>query len=226
MQRIVQHLDAGDCLALLRTSRQLGSAVQHRGALTWTWRAPPDAEPNSMQTPQVATAASLLARWAPAELHVRLHGRVTPATKTGTAFSLPATLPPLITRLHLSCMHLTPKAMGSLLHCRRLHTLDIERCTHAAAELQQVALPALPLLHAVRFVRPRSPCTRARDSHPTPDHLLLHPSVLTGTSRPHRRTGRCTTSARCAPTQQTSASRASRRRSPYLSPCCSSSGTG
>ncbi len=160
-QLVQRHLDAKDCLALLRTSHALArAAVQHRTrqqrrALTWTWW---PQEPqwshrfSSMDTPQTRTAASLLVRWAPAELRVVLHG--TTRDDIGTAISLPAALLPLFTSLRLYRMHLRPATIDSLQRCQRLHTLDVDHLTFAAAPppAQQPAraLQPLPLLRTFR----------------------------------------------------------------------------
>ncbi len=157
MRQLVQrHLDAKDCLALLRTSHALArAAVQHRThqqrrALTWTWQVRKlegSKEYSSMDAPQAATAAALAVDWAPAELHVELWG---PWDGRFAVFSLPAALRSLITSLSLIHMHLAPAAMDSLQRCQRLHTLSVDRCPFAEAPLplHQPArtLQALPLL--------------------------------------------------------------------------------
>ncbi len=153
-QLVQRHLDAKDCLALLRTSHALArAAVQHRThqqrrALTWTWRAH-RRERSTLDTPQVTTAVSLLVRWAPAELRVVLSGIT--RDKVGTAsISLPAALLPLIISLRLKKMHLTPATMDSLQQCQRLHTLDVARCSFPTAPPPARTLPALPLLRTFR----------------------------------------------------------------------------
>ncbi len=150
MRQLVQrHLDAKDCLALLRTSHALArAAVQHRThqqrrALKWTWQSR-KREGSTLDTPEVATAASLLVRWAPAELRVELLGYW---AGPFPAFNVPAALLPLITSLRLTCMHLSPAAMAnSLQQCRRLHTLDVDQCSFAEAPQPTRDLQPLPLL--------------------------------------------------------------------------------
>ncbi len=153
MRQLVQrHLDAKDCLAFLRTSHALArAAVQHRThqqrrALTWRWWA----QVSSMDGPQVATIASLLVRWAPTELRVVVMG-AWPGQRT--TLSLPVALLPLITSLRLLAMRLTPATMDSLQQCRRLHTLDVDECSFAAAPPPPKAaraLQALPLLRTFK----------------------------------------------------------------------------
>ncbi len=198
MRQLVQrHLDATDCLALLRTSHALARAVaqhrmhQQRGALTWTCKArnlEGSEELSSMDGPQAATAASLLVRWAPAELRVALCG----TWPVCTLFSLPAALLPLITSLRLHQMHLTPAVMDSLQRCQRLHTLDVDECAFLEASRARPAtqgLQALPLLHTfrcgnwcfavVRYPVPQSRCSRrarcvrAPAERPPPRHGTL-----------------------------------------------------
>ncbi len=201
MQQLVQrHLDAKDCLVLLRTSHALAKAVvrhhtrRQRHALTWTWQAASHDAGNSMDsTPQAATAAALLVRWAPAELHVALRG--TTRGKVGTAISLPPALLPLITSLRLSLMHLTPATMGLLHRCRRLHALGVDGCPHedlAEEDEPTRSLAPLPLLRTFRCVAPERTCWNWplqawSRCHQRPGHLSQR-LVRVGVSR-HGRAG-------------------------------------
>ncbi len=148
-QLVQQHLCSDECVALLGVCRQLARAVvQHRThgqestTLHWTWRARQEDFPlrNTTAKPEVAVAARLLADWAPAELHVWLRGTAGPTdalrgfddgepVPPGTAVSLPAALPPLITRFTLTRMHVTPGTMDLLQRCQRLRALDVDDCT-------------------------------------------------------------------------------------------------
>ncbi len=162
MRQLVQrHLDAKGCLCLLRTSHPLArAAVQHhthrqRRALTWTWKATTlqdddEDERNSMDgTPRAATAASLLVRWAPAKLHVELHGAI--RGNLGTTFALPAAVLPLITSIRLFRFSLTPAVTDSLQHCKRLELLDTDECPHfQLAQEPARVLTALPLLRTFK----------------------------------------------------------------------------
>ncbi len=175
-QLVQQQLPRQDCLALLRTSHALGrAAVQHRThpqppqrarALHWKWwptkpeGATIDLDANSVDvTPEAATAASLLVRWAPAELRVALHGTTwrKALKRQGTAISLPAALLPLITHLHLQEMHLTPATLDLLQRCQRLHTLDVDKCTFGVGGGPSApparTLEPLPLLRTFRCAR-------------------------------------------------------------------------
>ncbi len=100
-----------------------------------------------MEGPQAATAASLLVRWAPAELHVALRG---PRNAPPAAVSLPPDLRPLITSLRLIQMRVAPATLESCLQqCQRLHTLDVDACTFAASRRKRArpgTVQALPLL--------------------------------------------------------------------------------
>ncbi len=184
-QLVQQHLSGDDCVTLLGTCRHLArTVVQHRTqpppqsrALHWNWRARDESTgsvSSTMATPQVATAARLLAEWAPAELHVSLsgtaeyslHGAGTPGTPT----SLPVALLPLITTLTLTCMQVTPLTMEALQQCQRLHTLDVDECwfsdildwvhsqMHEASRASGGASLELPLCNL-----------RLRPSHPLPE---------------------------------------------------------
>ncbi len=158
MQQLVQrHLDGTTLLALLRTSHSLAQAVvqhhthQQRSPLTWTWNAREDVVHSGasvMDEALVATAVSLLERWAPAELHITLRG----VSGAVTSFSLPPTVLPPLTHLRLHHVHLTPAIMDSLQQCQRLHTLDVDECSTAGAPSQSPphALQALPLLRTFR----------------------------------------------------------------------------
>ncbi len=151
MRQLVQrHLDGASLLALLRTSDSLAQAVVRQRALTLTWAARWDAHSGRgiMDEAQEAAAASLLERWAPAELRAVLFSSF--HAREGPAFSLPPAVLPLLTRLHLLQLHLTPATVDNLQQCQCLHTLDVERCsTHRGPEPSST-LRALPLLRTFR----------------------------------------------------------------------------
>ncbi len=161
MRQLVQrHLDGAALLALQRTSHSLAQAVvqhhthQQRRALSWTWTACWGANSGVSGTDVVkaATAASLLERWAPAELHVTLQGSMFSQCWEAPPFPLPPAVLPLITHLRLHKVHLTPAAVASLQQCQRLHTLDVEDCW--AVDTPEPSPPGtlqpLPLLRTLK----------------------------------------------------------------------------
>ncbi len=140
-QLVQQHLSSRACVTLLGTCCQLARTVvqhcthdaeQQKQTLRWAWRAPGnDGSVPSTATPQFATAARLLAEWAPAELHVCLDVGMPPKGGAAdcTTVSLPAALRPLITSLEVDWAHLTRASVDELQQCRRLHTLELAGCT-------------------------------------------------------------------------------------------------
>ncbi len=157
MRQLVQdHLSGDDCVALLGTCHQVAkTTVQHRThngrqALWWSGWVPSN-------TLEDATTTRLMLERAPAELKVTLCGEPAAAERSDLGdeshdesegseaprlfsptlelSSLPVALLPLISSLELTWLHLAPQSMEVLQRCRRLHTLDVDRCSFEDADM-------------------------------------------------------------------------------------------